>query len=252
MVLDPGRVLLGFGPELLRQAGSGGKTVVLALDQSRISEGFECLMLSLRLGDRALPLMFRVVPTKGPIGFAVQKALLDQAHAMAPPGAQILLTADRFYGTAALIGWCQAAGWGYRIRLKGNLTLTQDGGEITTGDLPALMPQGIENAELYGSGVITAIGVLHEPGHVEPWIIAMDGPPTKAKTRDYGMRWGIEALFSDFKSRGFGVAQTQLKHADRIERLLLALTIALYHAVSTAMKPDPAPPKYTPKKPIAA
>lgn len=58
-----------------------------------------------------------------------------------------------------------------------------------------------------------------------------------ARTLDYGLRWGIEALFSDLKTRGFSVTKTQLKHADRIERLLLVLTIALYWAVSTEMMP---------------
>jgi hypothetical protein len=54
---------------------------------------------------------------------------------------------------------------------------------------------------------------------------------------DYGMRWGIECLFSDFKSRGFGITKTHLKQGERIERLILILTIALYWAVSTGMKP---------------
>ena len=46
-------------------------------------------------------------------------------------------------------------------------------------------------------------------------------------------------MFSDFKSRGFGITKTHLKHADRIERLILILTLALYWAVSTGMKPMP-------------
>ena len=86
----------------------------------------------------------------------------------------------------------------------------------------------------------------------DPWIIAMDGLPTQSRVRDYGMRWGIEALFSDFKSRGFGITQTKLGHASRISRLILVLTMAIYFAASTAMKPDPQAPKYTLKKPIAA
>jgi len=45
---------------------------------------------------------------------------------------------------------------------------------------------------------------------------------------------------SDYKSRGFGITKTHLKHADRIERLILILTVALYWAVSTGMKPKPA------------
>jgi hypothetical protein len=53
-------------------------------------------------------------------------------------------------------------------------------------------------------------------------------------------------MFSDFKSRGFGITKTQLKHADRIERLILVLTIALFWAASTGMQPKKT--KYTQKK----
>lgn len=57
-----------------------------------------------------------------------------------------MLAADRFYGTAKLIGWCQNAGWGYRIRLKGNLILGHEGGEMTTDEALSLMPSGLEGA----------------------------------------------------------------------------------------------------------
>jgi hypothetical protein len=95
------------------------------------------------------------------------------------------------------------------------------------------------NASLSESGVTTHIGILQEKGHSEPWIIAMSAPPSKGRVLDYGMRWGIEPLFSDFKSRGFGITKTQLQHPDRIERLILVLTIALYWAASTGMQPKP-------------
>ena len=65
-----------------------------------------------------------------------------------PPDAAVMLAADRFYGTAKLIGWCRAAGWGYRIRLRGNPSLGHDGGEMTTGEAVSLMPGGLEGAEL--------------------------------------------------------------------------------------------------------
>lgn len=251
-MIDPLCVMAGFVGELIEKACENGKTAVLMLDQSKVGDGFECLMVSLRLGERALPLVWRVEETHGNIGFAGQKPLLDGLKEMVPQGCDILLTGDRFYGTAALVGWCQRANWGYRLRLKGNLTLQHQGAEITSGDVARFAPQGIEMAELYNSGIITNIGTLHEKNHPEPWIIAMDGKPTPARVRDYGMRWGIEALFSDFKSRGFGITSTHLRHAQRIARLILVLTIALYFSVSTAMQPDQNAPKYTPKKPIAA
>lgn len=76
----------------------------------------------------------------------------------------------------------------------------------------------------------------------------MDAKPSEARTLYYGLRWGIESLFSDLKSRGFSVTKTQLRHADRIERLLLVLTVALYWAVSTGIMPRQTPPNLK-KKP---
>ena len=210
-MIEPLSVMAGFVGELINKACEGNKTAVLMLDQSKVGDGFECLMVSLRLGERALPLVWLVEQTRGNIGFAGQKPLLDTLKKMVPQERDILLTGDRFYGTAALVGWCQQAGWGYRLRLKGNLTLQHKEAEIITGDIARFAPQGIEGAQLYGSGIVTSIGTLHEKNHPEPWIIAMDGKPTSARVRDYGMRWGIEALFSDFKSRGFGISQTHLR-----------------------------------------
>jgi hypothetical protein len=202
------------------------------MDQSHINDVNEVLMVSVRLRKRAVPVAWRVVSTQGGIGFDVQEDLLNSVRAWLPESVKIMLAADRFYGTAALIGWCIRAGWSYRIRLKGNLTLQHEGGELTTGEVVTLLPQGITGAELYGSGVITNIGVLHEKGHPEPWIIAMDAKPSPHTVLDYGMRWGIETMFSDFKSRGFGLMQSQIKKPERLERLILIMSIALYWAVS--------------------
>ncbi len=234
--IEPHRVMRGFIPEIAAMASAGGKTIILMLDQSKIADGFECLMLSMRVGERAIPVVWVVKKTSGGIGFEMQEPLLDAAHAMMPKGAQILLAGDRFYGTAAL-RWCQKHGWNYRLRLRDNLILQHDGGEITTGAAAKAGIQSLLDAQLNETKIKTHIGILHEKNHPEPWIIAMRDVPSKARVLDYGMRWGIEPMFSDFKSRGFGITKTQLRHADRIERLILVLTLALYWAASTGMRP---------------
>lgn len=63
----------------------------------------------------------------------------------------------------------------------------------------------------------------------------MSDTPTTARTFDYGLRWEIEAMFSDFKSRGFGLEDSQLQRTDRMDRLILVMALALYWAVSTGM-----------------
>lgn len=120
-LICPFFVMSGFIPELIEMAGSNGKTVILSIDQSKISDGFECLMISLRVGERAIPVAWRVIETCGAIGFDIQEKLLEDASAMIPKGVSILLAGDRFYGTSALINWCQKQEWQYRIRLKRKL-----------------------------------------------------------------------------------------------------------------------------------
>lgn len=68
-------------------------------------------------------------------------------------------------------------------------------------------------------------------------------------TLDYGKRWGIEPMFSDFKSRGFGIEQTQIHYPDRVARLILVMALALYWAVSTGMWDDAENPLPAEKKP---
>jgi hypothetical protein len=40
-------------------------------------------------------------------------------------------------------------------------------------------------------------------------------------------------MFSDFKTRGFGLEDSQIRYPDRLARLILVMTLALYLAVST-------------------
>jgi hypothetical protein len=63
----------------------------------------------------------------------------------------------------------------------------------------------------------------------------MDESPTEGKVRDYGMRWGIENMFSDLKSRGFRLTEGKIQRPDRLEKLALIMTIALHWAVSCGL-----------------
>ena len=52
---------------------------------------------------------------------------------------------------------------------------------------------------------------------------ALSQPPSVHRAFDYGLRWGIEAMFSDFKTRGFGLEDSQITRTDRLDRLVLAV-----------------------------
>jgi len=233
-LVDCDAVMEPFAREVLDRAASAGR-VVLIMDQTKASDRHQILMLSLRFGERALPLAWRVEATQGAIGFAVQKDLLDTVAAWLTPQMHVCLMADRFYGTPDLIAFAIDKGWDYRLRVKSNLRVFAGGrktslAEHVTDRRPYLLNVGLTHRR-----VITNIGIINEPGHAEPWIIAMSDAPGYLTTLDYSARWGIEPMFSDFKSRGFGLEQSQLRTPERLARLLLVMSLALYFAVSTGL-----------------
>lgn len=233
-LLGPAVVIEPFAQAELAKASCHGQTVLLSMDQTDLGDRMALLMVALRVGDRALPLAWRAEEGAANIGFAGQRAVLEQLLAWLPVGARVLLSADRFYPSAALFAWLQAQGWSDRLRLKGNvLADTGEGDETTTGALAqGVSERYLTGVRLFAQGISSNLGILHEDGHPEPWIIAMDAVPTRASVLDYGARWAIEPMFSDFKGRGFNLEDSQLRHAERLERLVLIMALAMYWCVS--------------------
>jgi hypothetical protein len=240
--------------DALAEASRQGQTVVLSLDQTDLGDRFAVLMLGLVLGDRALPLAWTVEAGPANLGFEHQHTLLERVRGWLPAGAAVLLLADRFYPSVALFDWLHAQGWRYRLRLKGNLTVDPGFGDlVTTGDLAVGQTERyLPDVRLFHHAVATHLGILHEPGHPEPWIIAMECAPNRATVRDYGSRWGIEPLFSDYKSRGFDLEATHLRAPDRLDRLLVIMALALHWCVRVGQEdardhPTPLEKKFKPR-----
>ena len=250
-LVDCDEVMEPFAREVLARAAASGR-IVLIMDQTKASDRHQILMLSLRFGERALPLAWRVEATEGAIGFARQKELLDVVLAWLPPGAEVCLMADRFYGTPGLIALVRANGWDYRLRLKANLQVFIGGQKSSLAQHAAGKRPYLTGVELTHRRITTNIGIIHDPGHDEPWIIAMSAKPNYLTTLDYTARWGIEPMFSDFKSRGFGLEQSQLRTPERLGRLLLVMSLALYFAVSTGQHDVTSNPTVDEKKPTAS
>ena len=233
--IDAKAVMAPYAREVLARAGAGSRTLVVIIDQSKINDAHHMVMVSLRVGERALPLAWRVKKTQGAIGFREQRDALATVAALLPEGVRPTLMGDRFYGSPALIAWCRDKGWGWRLRCKQDLLVFEDGGETT---LAACFRRGehrLRDIELTEKRVRTHVAMVHEAGHPGPWMIALSQTPSVHAAFDYGLRWGIEAMFSDFKSRGFGLEDSQIRLPGRLDRLILVMALALFWAVSTGM-----------------
>jgi hypothetical protein len=217
---------------LLPTLSAQGQMLIISMDQTSLDSGRAIATMSARVGERALPLFWCVKKTKGNIPIKDYLPLLERLKLCAPDGVKVMILADRFFGSPELVAACQRHGFAYRIRLKGNLTLIHQGGELSVDAMARLKLDGLVDVDLCNSGVITHIGYVHDKGHPEPWFIAMDAVPSRTTTLDYGLRWSIEPMFADFKSRGFRFQDTHLQRPERISRLLLVLTIAMTWATA--------------------
>lgn len=220
-----------FSMPLIQAMTSKGEIIILLIDQTTAGNGDEVLMVSLRFGNRALPVLWHVEKTKGNIGFKAQTEMLDKIKNILPEKSKVVLMGDRFYGTVNLIDYCNQQSWDYRLRLKGNTCIQILNENIAAEEIMERKEKFIQNAFLATSGSRVNLGFIHE----EPWIIAMSKSADYYKTLDYGMRWSIEAMFSDFKSRGFGLENTQLRYSERLSRLILVMSLAIYFAVATGL-----------------
>lgn len=235
-LIDVDAVMAPFAREVLARAAEGGRRVVLAIDQSQANEGHQMLMVSLRLGGRAIPLAWRIERAEGSLGFDVQKEMLEVVVTLLGEGTRALLMGDRFYGSPALIGWCREQGWDWRLRCKQSLIVLDAKGEETT--LGACFARGerlLSDVLVTRKHARTNVAMFHGEGHKAPWIIALSDPPTIEHAAEYSQRWGIEAMFSDYKTRGFNLEASQIERTDRLDRLVMVLSLALYWAVSTGM-----------------
>lgn len=128
-----------WASQALAAAGQHGETIVLSMDPTDWGDRFAILMISLGVGDRALPLAWTVEAGPANLGFAAQKVLLERVRAWLPARVEVLLSADCFYPSVELFLWLHAQpGWHYRLRLKGNPNVDPGFGDlVTTGELAA-------------------------------------------------------------------------------------------------------------------
>ncbi len=234
-LIEVDAVMAPYGRDVLARVGAGGQQIVLIMDQTQLTARHQAVMVAVRIAGRALPLSWRIKETRGAIGFGEQREALEAVVALLPASAKPVLMGDRFYGSPALIAWCRDQGWDWRLRLKQHLLVFEDGGETTLAECFARGEHMLTGIDLTEKRVATNVAMVHEAGHPEPWIIALSEAPTKHRAFDYGLRWGIEPMFSDFKTRGFGIEDSHIQRTDRLGRLILVMALALFWAVSVGM-----------------
>jgi hypothetical protein len=162
--------------------------------------------------------------------------LFEQAERLLPPHVQPVVLADRGLASPALVKLIQQRGWDYLLRVQRDTTLRamRRGPRVHLGDFvqqpgaPGVLADGWV---FLRSSVWAHTAAVWRVGHQEPWLLVSNLDLGLELVTLYAQRMHIEALFRDAKSGGFEWELSRVLRAERAERLVLAIMLAVWCAV---------------------
>jgi DDE family transposase len=214
---------------MLQRLAAGGARIHLTIDRTEWRD-FNLLYVCVGWRGRALPLVWGMLGP-GASSFAEQKELLAIVARWLPRRADVLLLGDREFGTGVLAQWALHQGWGVCLRLRAHEYVCRAG--ATQFEMRPLVLPGERRCWLHVAFTQNPavaglnLAMYWAPTAAEPWYLITTEPTCKLACARYQKRFRIEEMFKDFKNngRGFGLELTGVRHADRLERLLLALAL---------------------------
>ena len=217
----------------------GYEVAYLIIDCTRVGRACRSLVAGLAYHGSVLPMGWKTVKgNKGHVKGELQKALLAELAPALRYYQRIIVLGDGEFSNETVIRWLLAQGWEFvlRCRMSALCRLTPEGewqSLKTLADASALQPgtvhhwEGADFTQAYAFPNLTL--TLHwAADQAEPLPLVSNLPAFDAPHLLYDMRYWIETLFANFKSRGFHLAQTHLTDPQQLDRLLLLLAIAAY------------------------
>jgi hypothetical protein len=170
-----------------------------------------------------------VLKKKGATDFKTQAALLKEVLPLLPQNCPVVLLGDREFRSTSLMSFCKRRGWHFRLRLKCDTWIRANRRWFQLRDIPLQPGQKRYFQKVY----ITKwrqgpyhLAVYWKKDEDEPWYIASDQEASSRTLLEYRKRFHTEAMFSDFKKRGFQLENSRIKIPERVERLLIVVVLA--------------------------
>jgi hypothetical protein len=163
-----------------------------------------------------------------------EDACLRRLAELVPSGCRVTILADRGFGDQKLFAFLAGLSFGYVIRFRGNIHVTDADG--TTKPAAAWVGKGgrarkLTDARVTAKGQqVGAVVCVHTKDMKEPWCLATSERNATAATliNHYSKRWTIEPQFRDTKDLrfGMGLSYTRIGEPTRRDRLLLISAFA--------------------------
>jgi len=211
-------------------AGLAQTPLTILLDGTKAGRGCMVLMASLVYRSRAIPLLWTVVKgKKGHLPEQVHCALIRRLQELIPPDATVTLLGDGEFDGTELQTTMRAATWEYVCRTATNILIYAAERVFTVGDLPLSRGEAVCLADVRMTakqyGPILLIGVW-DAKHKEPIYLITSLADANDAVERYRLRFRIECMFANHKSRGFRLDKSHLAAPERLARLVIATSLA--------------------------
>lgn len=202
----------------------------LVMDRTDIENEKSILLLALAFKHRTLPLTWRMLPFGG-TGEKCQVGLLEEIRPYLPAGKRVMFFGDSEFRAVGLQRYCRQQGWGWQVGLKSDILFQQ--GKATWRPLSSVaIQQGqrryLHHVSLTRSKAFTDVHLMvdwtYKGDH--PRYVVSNQPTNGRSWRRGRKRFWIEPTFRDWKSYGFDLESTHIPSDHRLNRLLLAMSVA--------------------------
>jgi hypothetical protein len=192
---------------------------------------------------RSVPLLWQTVRKSELAGKQIlhEDQLLLRLRTLIPEEVSVTLVADRGFGDQELYALLASLKFGYIIRFRRNILVTNEQGEshpagewVGSGGRMRVLPGARVTAEQTPVGSVV---VVQDKGMKDLWCLAVSDPSMSGSTAKarYGKRFTIEEWFRDIKDPRFGLGIEDCRISVPARRDVLLLLAALAQRLLTLL-----------------
>jgi hypothetical protein len=241
-----------FGPLLqwIVRLHRGDKRLALALDATTLRDQWIVLSVSVNLLGCSIPVAWKVLGSHQKGSWRPYwEALLAHLHGRVPSDWFVLVMADRGLYASWLYSSISTCGWHpfLRINLGAKVRPVEaQEFEWISHYVPSVGSSWSGEVDCFvgAKARLRCSLLLHwEAAYHDAWAIITDLDHQQARIAWYGLRSWVEGGFKDLKRGAWGWQHSKMVNAQRVERLWLAMAVALVWTISLGSQAEQVGPR---------
>lgn len=211
-----------------------GKYVTVALDWTGLPGNHVCLVASLVLLGRAVPLLWQVTQYSNLKDSTnrIEQRLISRLVNLTPQGKRLVILADRGFGRAGFFRFLLAKRLLFAVRVEKHVRVTPKVGRAfllstLASKLESDFPRWYEDVAYRDDQAVAGVNLAATvaPGSNDPWFLVTNLASPVSAVGYYSLRFQIEEGFKDVK-HALGLDKVQTRNLTRLRRLLLVTAVS--------------------------